>query len=474
MKRCRFLLGLILVMCFMSQVIPADADASLLPQTALWEEQKTPVEVLISLGSMKKFVPFDEKRTEDLARLLKHTHLRLSWKEEMEEVWYQTKLLVEDRETVSLNRRDYAGQSLIQLSSLPGITYSTMVPDPLGKLLGSSQVSSWGGLDLTMAQWLPQMEDFLSFIRTACTQWKSEKTARKKIRNAGMAAVQETYTIPGEDAEAFQQALSAFETPGPLAVLLKTLQFSGPQKIVTLISKEGEVLTFSYTGNCVPAEDDLRKVKLTWKLGRGDKTLMDDLSLDAPAVKGKNGLSADFSRQLTADKKQRKLTVKLVMETQTAAGKVKSSLATELAATPQNDTDLVTGKIELNTEQDSSKSILTLEPKLQVDQSSIPGGSGAVAVHYRKDGKTLADLSLMLTLEPAEAFPWEMNTETVDLDRMEESAASKEMVKISTAVAKAVLPHLILLPEEDTCYLSRGLTDEVWQTMVEAAKQEVP
>lgn len=88
MKRCRFLLGLILVMCFMSQVIPADADVSLLPQTALWEEQKTPVEVLISLGSMKKFVPFDEKRTDDLARLLKHTHLRLSWKEEMEEVWY--------------------------------------------------------------------------------------------------------------------------------------------------------------------------------------------------------------------------------------------------------------------------------------------------------------------------------------------------------------------------------------------------
>lgn len=474
MKRFRAVVALLLLICLLGQLIPAHADASLLPQLTTWLTDAKPVEVLISLGKLDALAPFDAARVKELSNLLQHLHLELSWKEEMGESWFQGKLLVADREAAAVNKRDYAGQSLIQLSPLPGTTYTTLSADPWGRLTGSPILSSSGGMDMEILEWLPQMEAFPPFLREALSPWKAEKPLKKRIRNAGTSITQETYTIPKEEVEAFQRAIAGFAAPGPLTALLKRMQFSGPQKLVLLLTAEGDVLSATYSGQGGLTESDTRQLKVSWKRGRSADGLMDDLKIEAPATKGKESFTATFSRQLTTGKNQRKLSVKLGMDMNSPEGNVKSILSAALTAIPTDDTEQVTGKVELTTQQGKNKGLLTILPNLQVDQSLLPSGMGDVAIQYKQNGKILTDFTLGLTLGPAEDFPWMMATDTVDIDRLEQQAAREEVMTIAAAFTQAVLPHLILLPEEDTLFLSRNLDQDVWRTMVDAARRELP
>ena len=71
---------------------------------------------------------------------------------------------------------------------------------------------------------------------------------------------------------------------------------------------------------------------------------------------------------------------------------------------------------------------------------------------------------------------FEMNTgtyldETFDGETVDIAAMSEEQkADFAAAMSSALIPHLVLLPEEDVQYLSADLPADVWQTIVDAAR----
>ena len=50
----------------------------------------------------------------------------------------------------------------------------------------------------------------------------------------------------------------------------------------------------------------------------------------------------------------------------------------------------------------------------------------------------------------------------------------QQLLEMTQGLSEAVVPHLVLLPQEDMLYLSADLPQDVWQQIVEAAQSALP
>ena len=128
----------------------------------------------------------------------------------------------------------------------------------------------------------------------------------------------------------------------------------------------------------------------------------------------------------------------------------------------------VTGEVSLQRQQgDESASKLTLVP----DVTFLPEGdtlaSGMVQVSQSVGSSLKEQADVRMEVRRSDWLSWELrpNVITVVMDNM--AGISRRIVQGATV---ELVRRLVLLPTEDTAFLSAGLEPDVWQQIVEAAQ----
>ena len=469
-----------LVCCAVALLMAASgalAETRLLPQLDAWALEQHPLEISLA-ADVAAHMPFDEARAGQLNALLKHVTLLMNHQRLQEESWSRVALAVDGAEAVHLSLRETAAETQLQLSSQPDRTYHAAAgQDAVALLLGESTAVSFAGLDGTELAWLTDAYDLLNGLDVALEGYGTEKAVKTSITNMGTARKRITYTIPADDAAKLTELLPGLCVEGELQRLLQGLTYSGKQQFVVYQAESGEILKGTYEGKCGVDAEHLRKVSVSWSLKRGDEDTRDTFTLKSPAVQGSDRNSVTFKRVEKA-KADGTVTLDASFKHESVQSKVKETLTAEaeLTAAPKDGGTLLTGSVsvKLTPAEEDDKRQLILSPELTfAGAEESPSIQGTLTVEMRAGAnlkRVTEKASLSIDLHRGEYFDWELRENTVDLMALSESQLATVRQAATEDVARNLIRPLVLLPYEDTLFLSADLDEASWQKIVDAAR----
>lgn len=172
--------------------------------------------------------------------------------------------------------------------------------------------------------------------------------------------------------------------------------------------------------------------------------------------KGRINLDGKFTYEWVADKKKTTL-----------------SGTADLVNTLSENESHVTGTLTVKQVlpgEDTSTSI-RLTPDLKVaGADGLPSVLGSITVEQLSGKNVLEKADLSITLGVGSYFSWESRPQTVSINLLTEEQAAITAGELTSAAATALIRPMVLLPREDTLYLSADLSDEAWQKIVDAAQ----
>ncbi len=444
----------------------ATADAvELIPGIDAWALEEQPLSVMLT-ADVAAHMPFDETRCAQLNALLRHMSLSLNYQRLEQEIWSRMAILVDGQEAVSIAQRSGEEHTETQFSSLPGRTFITS--DAATALGGDTEIAIFG-LDGTEGEWLDAGYALVNAVSEPLSGWEKKSEIKTKIEGMGTAVVKQVYTVPKEDASSLTDTLTSLCPEGRLHTLLSGLQFSGKQSLTLWRDAADAVLRLEYKGRCGLSEDALRNVTLVWRMCRTGEAERDDLTLKSPAVKGTDSNTLTYERALTTD--GTKSTLKAKFSYKTVAEKKKTTLSGEASLTGEaaEDGGTLSGeaslKRQLPGEDHAEKYVLSPQVRF-LGGAQSPRVEGTVRVRTYRGSDPLEDATIGMTVSVGEFFSWELEQNQIVVDDQDGEAL---MAEAASAAVTALIRPLVLLPEEDTLYLSAGIGG--WQTIVEAARE---
>lgn len=469
MRKAIGLLALLLCLCLGAG---AAAEPVLLPQVEQWDAS-LPVEITLS-ADVKSHMPYDDDRCAQLNALLKHVTLSLATSTAEDVAYSRVAVGVDGREAMWLMQRETADKTQLQLSWQPDMTISGG-SQALNELLGqSTEEISLYGLDGSEMAWLDDGAAMMSSIGASLEAYGKETAIKTSIKNMGTARRKIIYTVPKDETAQLVQAIAAHCPEGELKDFLSGLIFSGRQKVILWLTSEGEVLRAEYAGICGTAEDDLRQVSLKWRMRRTDDLSRDDLTLKTPAVKGNNYNTLTIIRDLE-ESEDGSVSCEIEFSESVSKDAKKSSRSgeVELLSVPEGDGNKLTGTVTVSQQlpDEDSKYSTVIQPELLLASSDgTPEVSGTVTVQELRGKNVLEEAVVSMTAGAGTDIQWLATAETVQLEQLTE----EQRAAITAGMSTALVPHLALLPQEDTLFLSADLPEDVWQRIVEAARSALP
>lgn len=453
-------------------VTGASAEIQLVPQAAQWDVS-LPMEITLS-ADVKTHMPFDENRCAQLNALLKHVSLRLNTSPDDEGDLSRLAVLVDGYKALQVLQKGENGAAQVQLSWLPEVTF-TGGEDLLQVLLGQEE-STIGlcGFDGEETLWLDDGAEMMAAIGTSLEEFGKAASIKTAIKNMGTARKKITYTIPKAQTDVLAQAIANHCPEGTLKAFLTGLTYSGQQKLILWLTGEGEVIRAEYAGKCGVDESNLRQVSLKWRMRRDDTVVRDDLTLKTPAVKGNDYNTVTVIRDLSQEKKNTiNYTLDFSETVRVDKKKTSRSAEVELTSKTEGEGNRLNGSLTVKQQlpgEDTTTSML-IQPDLFVgNESGTPLVSGVVNVQELQGKAVLEDADVHVQVGAGTLMEWQ-ETESVqsvaDLNETERNSLMENM-------AADLVPHLVLLPQEDTLYLSADLPEDVWQRIVEAAQATLP
>ena len=456
----------------------ASAEVRLLPQLDVWSLTHYPLDITLS-ADVAVQMPFDETRTQQLNALMKHLTMRLRYQQLQEEAWSGVAIDVDGTTAVELLMRQGVSDAELQLSSQPDRTYQVPADsDPATLLLGEESTSvSFAGLDGSEIAWLTDAYDVINGLNVALSPYGTEKSVKTAIDKMGTARTKTTYAVPAEDAAKLTDLLPGLCVAGELQSLLSSLTFSGKQQFVVYCAESGAILKVTYSGKCGVDEEHLRTVTLSWSLRRDDDNTRDTFSLKSPAVKGTDRNTVTFTRVETA-KENGTVSLDASFKHESVLDKVKNTVTAtaDLTSAPQDGGTLLTGEISIKhtPADEDDKTQLVLTPELTLassdDAPSIQGTVGVKTLAGSSLKRVTGQITVSVALQTGEYFDWELRETTVALDALSETQLQTVQQAAADAVASDLIRPLVLLPYEDTLFLSADLDEASWQTIVDAAR----
>lgn len=470
----RLLAGMVALVWCLALLPGAGAEAVLTPRLALWDDVPA---VQMELGAdVSVHMPFDEERCGQLNALLKHLTLRLGLIRMEDEEWSRAALCVDGKEAVSFAQRQQDGHTALRVSCLPGETFTTGqaadASSALGMLLGETGGDmSLFGLDGSEEAWMTDAYALVCSLEEPLSAWCKESAVKTSVKNMGTARIKRSYTVPKDQAEEFASALIAACPMGKLGTLLSGLTFTGQQKLTVLLTKDGTPLRVEYTGKCGPDTKQQRQVTLTWRMRR-DQSTLDELTLKSPAVSGTDRNTLTYSRKLAPKKSggksyDSKFTYEWVKDRQ------KTTLSGEcsLTCTEKKSGSTLSGSVKLKRQLPDAKSAETVKLTPDLLLTDDPAVCGTVLAEVYSGSNIIEQAKISVEIMPGETFDWALGENAVSLDGMDQTSLEELRSRVVSAMGAELIPMLVLLPEEDTLYLSADLPPETWQAIMNAARQ---
>ena len=448
---------------------PALADARLVPEMAGVYLASEPLEISLSVD-VQAHMPFDETRTEQLNAMLSHLALRLRFQAVDDSMWSRMAVLADGVEVMSVSTRQEEKAEQAQFSFLPDRTYAWAANSGVsleGLLGGDESVDLWG-LDSLEAGWLEDGRALLDALPDFMPDALKTSKISTTITGMGKAVAKQVVTIPSGAVDGLGTLLASHVPQGWLQTLLTGMVFSGKQTVTMWRDESGALLRADYAGNAGVSQEDLRSVSLSWRLRRDDEQVLDDLTLRTPRVKGSGRNNVVLTRTLKETENQATLEISLRYEVVASGVKDVRTITADMTRDSGEDGQRVTGEVSLQRQQgDESASKLTLVP----DVTFLPEGdtlaSGMVQVSQSVGSSLKEQADVRMEVRRSDWLSWELrpNVITVVMDNM--AGISRRIVQGATV---ELVRRLVLLPTEDTAFLSAGLEPDVWQQIVEAAQ----
>lgn len=465
----RLILAVLAVWLCLGLCAPALAEAQFLPGLAEAYPLSEPVEIELQ-AAVQTHMPFDETRTAQLNALLSHLALRLRFQAVDDAIWSRMTVLSDGGEVMSVNTRQEHQAGQAQFSFLPDRTYAWAANSGVsleGLLGGDDSIDPWW-LDGLEAGLLADGLILLNALPDALPDYLKTSRISTTITGMGKAVEKQVVTIPSGAVEGLGTLLAGRVPQGRLQTLLSGMVFSGKQTVTMWRDENGALLRADYAGNAGVSQEDLRSVSLSWRLRRDDEQVLDDLTLRTPRVKGSGRNNVVLTRTLKETANQATLEVSLRYEVVAAGVKDVHTVAADLTRDSGEDGQRVTGEVTLQRQQgDESAGKLTLVP----DVTFLPEGeilaSGMVQVAQSVGSSLKEQADVRMEVRRSDWLIWELrpNVITVVMDNM--AGISRRIVQGATV---ELVRRLVLLPTEDTAFLSAGLEPDVWQQIVDAAQ----
>lgn len=464
-KALRLLLALVLCMVVSTAAV---AEITLVPQLNEWDES-LPLDVKLS-ADVAVHMPFDDNRCTQLNALLKHLSLHLNSCVADGEGLNRVALQVDGIEVAWMMQKENAAETQLRLSWQPGVTYSST-----GNALDMVSGVELENIPTDKLFWLEEGPALVNNLCDVLEGYGKSSSIKTNIQGKGMARKKIIYTVPKADAEFFWNAVTDSCTDGSsLGNLLAGMTVSGQQKLIVWRDADGALLRVEYAGKCGSNADSLRQVKLIWRMCRTEEAVRDDISLKTPAVKGADYNTLTLTRNLLQDENG-VVTLDSKFSYTVKSGKEKSSFSGEvdLTSKPDGEDTLLSGSVMAKSKQpgDDAASSTVVKPDVRLgSDGKTPFISGKVQVQELYDGHVVEDATISVEVSPGVELTWDDADITVDMDAMDE----QQLLDMTQGLSEAVVPHLVLLPQEDTMYLSADLPQDVWQQIVEAAQSALP
>ena len=469
----RILNGLLALLCCLTLCAPALAEIVFVPDMAGWMLDAIPLELTLS-AEVTAYAPFDENRLPQVTDLFKHLSMRLTRQPMDGETQSTLQLLVDDEEALSIGLQQSGQRTLLQLSTLPGITFAGT--NPLSALLGvSDEPMTLLGFDGTEAAWVKEGYELLAGLETALApHLTSESKTKTDLKDIGTARLKQDYTVSKTDAPSLTALIVSVCPEGRLKELASRLVFSGKQTLRVYRDEDHNPLRVEWNGNCGLDEDHLRTVALVWRMRRDDKAYRDEITLKTPPLRGSDRNTLNWSFAIAPNKSgQMVLTYDLSYTRNIDKQKTVWSGSGKLTAETISGSTSITGEASLYRQlpDEDSATGYTFAPSLIVSgDSNMPSVTGSLTVSsVNGKKKVLSQAKLQVELLRTDYSAWLMRESTFELDGLAEASLEALRQQVQAANASALLRRLVLLPREDLDYLFKDIPEESVQAIINAA-----
>lgn len=458
-----------MVMLGVMLCMSAAAEGVFIPEMQSWDWDSTPIRVTLQ-ADVQTHMPYDETRTQQLNALIRHMTLKLHSQRLSGESWSRVTLAVDNEDVLSMLLRETTAGAEAQFSTDPYATYTWSAEENLDltSLLGGESTDLW--INGSEISW---MDDAL-LLFDAMTQTMTEHLTDNKcsitIEKMGTAKRKQVLTIPKSEAEGLAERMAALCPEGELRDALLQTMYSGKQVLTLWRDADGQILRADWAGNAGFSREDLREVSLTWRLCRGDSLTQDELTLKTPRVQGSGRNNLTVSRKVVGQGEEATLTMALTRNVLKDGTKTIDTASFDLKRVTEDGQSHVTGEIDCQRQigDEDAGRILIQPDVLFAGTQEEPYVTGQALVSQYQGQKVLEQANITFDAQSAEWMMWELRPSQVVIQAENRDSVAQRLLNGMTV---QLVRRMVLLPQEDTLFLSDGLEPAVWQQIVEEAQR---
>lgn len=464
MHIARRILALCLVL-LIQMITSAQAEVPFLVHSNEWDWD-TPAEVLLK-ADVETHMPYDDDRLAMLKPIIDMLQFRIvtGHDDGLVSIW------MADQELLTLQYHD----NQAQLSSLPEITFQAET-DPIDILLGN-EASVGNAFELLHLA--PEGETLitdgyvlLQEIPSAFEKYGKRSVNTTNISGYGTAAYRYDYTINANKAGEVKDGLMSICPDGWLKEIIGSLTFSGKQTLRMYYTADDTVLRVEYNGGCGP-ENDLRTVKLVYKMRHDDEQKKDYIELTSPAKKGTNKNNLTFERMIGKNKSGAQAitgSFNYTVNKDSVLSIRKSSFS--LTNDYTGSSDILGGEATFEYRLNGAEkyTALNLSPAITITGTEdAPVITGTLTVTEKYANKVTEHAVISIDANPAPALLWTERSQLVDLSALDAEKMIEVQRNVAQSIVTAIVRPLVLDLEANAEWFFRDIPAESIQTIVDAA-----
>lgn len=444
------IISLIIIMILF---LPSMATATVpLPVALLTGETDEPLKIILSEPEVIKISQFDESRTEQLNRLIKHTALELN----IDKDCSKTGILIDNEEAFSFLQNEDTERIY---SFEPTVIYRE---EAIEEKKDDDDFIVF--LEDTLIKANRYMDEFYTLFDAAPEVFSDRiKNEGTELRLSGFGKAVKRVTIPFPAdfvKENFPKILNKLTCSEEIQKIISGLTFSGSQKISLLYDAEGKIVRINYDGTVGNTEETLRKVSLVWKVLRDNNHKKDSVSLKTPAIKGTDKDNIALERDVDfTDSSQGKYTWDIQIDHK--AGK-EDKKQTHFSAQLTDIDSVISGNIEYNIKRDGKNPKIKLYTEIKEENNGEYKGTIEIADYSGKIEKNR--ILIHALLQKGETVKWP--TAGISKANETEYSEKKKQNEPEDTIASIIIQQLFKLPEEDLMYFSNEIPASMWLDLV--------
>ena len=443
---------IVLILIMMLLLPSAAAGAVPMPVTLLTGETNEPLRIVLSEPEVKKLSQFDENRTEQMNRLIRHAGIDLNIGRNCS----KTKILIDNEEAFSYLQNDDAERIY---SFEPTVIYQKKT---------NEEETDDDDFALFLEQFLVKANQYINDLYTlfaAAPEAFAERTRKEgtelRLSGFGKAVQRVTISFPADYVkENFPKVLNDLTDSEEYRKIISGLTFSGAQKISLLYNAEGRIVRINYDGTVGNSEETLRKVSLVWKVLREDEHQKDSISLKTPAIKGADKDNIALERELdSSDSALGKYMWDIQIDHR--AGK-EDKKQTHFSAQLTDADSVISGNMEYNIKRDGKNPKTKVYVEIRQENAGEYKGTIEIADYSGKIEKNR--ILIHALLQKGEAIKWPetglTKAESAEINEIDSKNGTEDII------AGIIIQKLFDLPEEDLTYFSNEIPASMWLELV--------